>query len=396
MKPGMTAATRADRVDEVEKMKLKKLKADTYKVRRAEGRPKHGKMSMVVCGLGFVSLLMQSAIVFMPAMRENKYGVFGYAQKRGWGFFQISGKRRQFWHDMSMDTCNWWGGLNVGGMCGSPICIWYRLKCETYTEFMVLSYILGSVMVIAYLLHIACVAWTAVLNTRMIRYAGKTWPIIFFVDLTCSAIWIILSENMFDTLNDKSHYPTPELAYGTILSGVSGLLLLVCAIGGCQLWSWWPDIDLAAFDSSDEDEEDKNSDGSDTDDDKTGKKDRKPKAQSGGGANGAWEQQSGTEPGMGMGMAIVQQGYYDPSQSGMQYVQPQEGNGSDMLPGVSAEGAGVMYTPGHAAEWESQPAELRKGDTYMPQHPPGAEGPEASGDAFAEGMPQQPGSYNKW
>jgi len=363
MAPGMGAKmTQAERIDEIEKRQIKKLKADTYKQRRKEGRPNHGTTSMACLILASIAILAQTGTLFVPSMRSNYYGVFGYATPRRWGFFGVSGKTTKFWHDIAMDTCGYFGALNVGGVCASPICLWYRLKCESYMTFGCISYGIAFLLVISYFLHIACLAWTGMLTPRSLRHAGKCWPIVLLLNVTGSVAWYIFSENMFDELMARSFYPAPEIGAGLIASGVSSVLLMICTYCGCVLWKMWPDIDLSEWDSSDdegEQDEDDDKGDSDTDDDSKAKK-AKGKT-----TNNAKAQ--GGAQAMGM-QASVQQGY-DMSQGqaamGMQYMQPQEGGGDAGM----GMGAGPVYTPGQEVAWESQPAELRKGATYMPQQP---------------------------
>jgi hypothetical protein len=384
MMAGRVPMTQSDRIEEIEKRQIKTLKADTYKQRRKEGRPKHGSTSMAVMVLGSIALMMQSGTLFYPCLRSNNYGVFGYGAHRAWGFIGIKGKTFKLWHEIAIDTCGYFGALNVGGVCASPICLWYKLKCESYMTFMVVSYSAMFVLVISYLLHVAIIIWTALHRPRTIRYAGKCWPIVLILNLTGSVVWFILSEEMFDELMSKSFYPTPEVGGGLYASGMSSVLLLVCTFCGCQLWKWWPDIDLAEWDSSedeeedDEDEDDK--DDSDTDDERKAKKGKKK------GKNA----QGGVGPGMGV-QAPMQQSYgMSQAGMGMQYVQPQEGFVG------AAVGAGPVYSPGQEDHWESQPAELRKGATYMPQQPGGDMIAQAPSAGYAEGAPQQQGNGNNW
>merc|ERR1719291_1424534 len=352
MMAGKAPMTHSERIEEIEKMQIKKLKADTYKQRRKEGRPKHGTTSIVAMVLGFIALILQAGALFAPSLRANRYGVFGYAMPRYWGFFGVSGKTTKFWHDIAIDTCSYFGALNVGGVCASPICLWYRLKCEEYMTFMVVSYSCAFFLVISFLLHIAILAWTGLLSPRTIRYAGKCWPIVLTLNITGTVVWFFFSEEMFNSLMTKSFYPDPEVGGGLIACGISCVLLLVCTYCGCQLWKWWPDMDLAEWDSSEEEGDDDDDDKGDSDDTDDGKKAKKAKK------TGAKAPAAAQGTGM-----------------GMQYMQPQVG-GAD-----AGMGAGAAYAPGTESDWESQPAELRKGATYMPQQPGGdmiAQAPSAA------------------
>merc|ERR1719145_322461 len=60
MMAGKAPMTQSERIEEIEKMQIKKLKADTYKQRRKEGRPKHGTTSIVAMVLGFIALILQA------------------------------------------------------------------------------------------------------------------------------------------------------------------------------------------------------------------------------------------------------------------------------------------------------------------------------------------------
>jgi len=352
MMAGKAPMTQSERIEEIEKMQIKKLKADTYKQRRKEGRPKHGYTSMIAMILGFIALMCQSMTLFAPMMRGNRYGVFGYSMPRFWGFFGVKGKSTKLWHEIAIETCGYFGALNVGGICGSPICLWYKLKCQSYTTFAVVSYAVAFFLVISYLLQVAVIAWTGLLSPRTLRYAGTCWPIILVLNLSGSVVWMVSSEMMFEELMEKSFYPAPEIGPGLIVSGISSVLLIICTYCGCQLRRWWPELDLSEWDSSeddqDEDQDEDEKGDSDTDDEKKAKKTKTKKKAA-----------TGQLAVQGMGMQAPMQQGYDMSQAGMgmqyaQYVQPQEGGGAD-----AGMGAGPVYSPGQESDWESQPAEMR-------------------------------------
>merc|ERR1740121_3140680 len=170
---------------------------------------------------------------------------------------------------------------------------------------MVVSYSAAFFLVISYLLHIACIAWTGLLSPRTIRYAGKCWIIILILNLTGVVVWYIFSEEMFDELMAKSFYPSPEIGPGLIVSGISSVLLIICTFCGCQLWKWWPDMDLSEWDSSeDEDDEDEDDKEGDSDSDESDKKGKKKGANAKGGVQG-----------VGMEMQAPMQQGYDMSQA---------------------------------------------------------------------------------
>merc|ERR1740138_248460 len=101
---------------------------------------------MFLVGIGAVTWCLQAMALMFPMWRQSFIGVMGYPQSRSWGIFAVKGRTIQSYHSQSYNTCGYYAELNVGGLCASPICLWYRQKCEIYTDFMAYSYTIGALM----------------------------------------------------------------------------------------------------------------------------------------------------------------------------------------------------------------------------------------------------------
>merc|ERR1719436_842477 len=99
----------------------------------------------------------------------------GYPASRSWGIFHVKGMRTQSYHAQAYDTCGYYAELNVGGLCMSPICLWYRTKCMTYTDMMIYSYTIGAIMLIGLFIHTMCIVWLAKFSCKTIKWQACWW-----------------------------------------------------------------------------------------------------------------------------------------------------------------------------------------------------------------------------
>jgi len=358
---------------------IKRLKQDTYKVRKLEGRPKHGTSSIVILSLGACCWLIQAGCLAVPEWRSTWTGVMGYPHRRGWGLFAVSGRNTVMHHEMAQTTCRFFAELNVGGICASPICLWYRLKCQTYIDMMIYCYCLGFMAILEMCTFGACLFWTAKLNPRSIRWASIWWLLTVFLHLIVLIGYYISTEMLFDTLDSKSFYPPPMPGMCCIGASFTCISLIIVSILGIKLKHMWPELDLDNFESTDESDEDED-DESDSSEDGAKKKKKKKK-----GAQQDWQEQ-GYDPGyQGQQWAEQPQGYgqgydpalgYDPSQN---YGLPAPGT----QPGYDASGG----WPQEAA-WGA-PSTL--GGSTIPSYDTGGYGAQGMPAPQHFGSPQAPG-----
>merc|ERR1719408_1183404 len=122
------------------KKQMQKLEKDTYAVRKAEGRPKHSQTSFTVIGVGVCSWFALCIAIVIPEWKANWIGMMGYPHKRSWGLFSVVGMESKMHHEAMTDACRFFSQLNVGGVCASPVCNWYRLKCQVGMDLTMVSY----------------------------------------------------------------------------------------------------------------------------------------------------------------------------------------------------------------------------------------------------------------
>mmetsp|Transcript_156489 Transcript_156489/g.272288 ORF Transcript_156489/g.272288 Transcript_156489/m.272288 type:complete len:248 (+) Transcript_156489:122-865(+) len=238
------------------------LTSDTYEVRKAEGRPKHGTNSMAIIAEGLILWFIALISILMPEWRSNWIGVMGYPFRRAWGLFTVTGKTTRFHHEVMTDTCRFFAQLSVGGVCASPICLWYRLKCQVFMDFMMVSYTSGFFFILALLIHTLCILWTMRLTPRMIRWAATWWCAAILIHVCAFTFWFMMTQLEFDTLDAEAMYPEPpfSMCFWCEMLVVFGLIGI--SLQGFALLKTWPEPES---DSSSEDEDDDDDDDTDED-----------------------------------------------------------------------------------------------------------------------------------
>jgi len=238
----------------IESKRKERMVKDTYEIRVKEGRPNHTNASIFAIIVGSLSWMIQFGCVMSPYWRTTYIGVIGYPHPRSWGIWMVSGKSTQGYWQQQTQTCEYYTQLNVGGVCASPICIWYRIKCITYMQMMCVSYSVGVAFVIELVLHLLCVFWTCSLTPRLIRWAATWWPVCALLHIGGWGVWVYMTDEQFGDLEMKSYYPTPGIGGGAYGSALALLGLLFNVVMGCQLYATWPEPDSDSEDSSEEDD----------------------------------------------------------------------------------------------------------------------------------------------
>lgn len=286
-----------DKAVRMEKAYLQRAKKETYKERRKEGRTKHGQTSWASIIIGVFAWLLQVTAILTPNWRASWVGVLGYPHPRKWGLWAIAGAKTQYYHEYSTTTCGFYGQLNVGGLCASPICLWYKQKCSSSIDFWMVGYGVGIGFVVELIIHMLCIFWTVRLTPKFLRWASIWYPVAVVMHVGGLVAWILVTEAEFDELGAKSYYPTPPPGLGVIMSSIAGAGLVICAFFSCLLKAMWPEVDLENLDSD-------SSEASSADEDE-------PKKQQGSGPPGPMSQEGyspmappmGYDPAGPMGMA---------------------------------------------------------------------------------------------
>eukprot|EP00930_Biecheleria_cincta_P098906 TRINITY_DN90556_c0_g1_i1.p1 TRINITY_DN90556_c0_g1~~TRINITY_DN90556_c0_g1_i1.p1 ORF type:complete len:399 (+),score=74.64 TRINITY_DN90556_c0_g1_i1:159-1355(+) len=259
-KPGLNAAK--DYKDYQEEF-LKRKKLNTFKERRKEGRTMHTRLSVALIIAGILGLVLQGMSLAVPSWRSSYMGLIGYATRRHWGLFTVWGSRSQMHHTVSSDTCAWSSQLIVLNSCLSPICKWYLLKCQRYFDLMLFSYGTGVVIVLCWIIQVLCVVWSFIFSTRTIRFAATWYPVIALFSLAGTIFWVVMTEVMFQELDEKSFYPVPPIGASFIASVGAIVCQIANSIMARQLKYMWPEIDPDdphQFSSSEDDEDDSDED----------------------------------------------------------------------------------------------------------------------------------------
>lgn len=149
----------------------------------------------------------------------------------------------------------------VGGICSSPICLWYKLKCEVYFEMMCLSYGCAFAFIIGFLMHIYSLVSTARMKPRSLKVASRCWPICTILHLACVLTYFIMTEEMFGELDAKSTYPTPDPGLSMFAAFAAVIMLGAISVLGCTLSGTWPEEhEIESSDSDDDDDKDEGDD----------------------------------------------------------------------------------------------------------------------------------------
>lgn len=224
---------------------------------RREGKPFHGSTSVTIMIIGGIALLLNLIALVVPYWRSSYRIMLGYMNYRHWGLFSVQGRTRKMHHAMYVDNCGYWGGLMVGGLCTSPICLWYKLKCEVYFELAILSYGCAAVFLIGFFTHISCLVQTARMQPRSLKVASRCWPLCTILHLAVVITYFIMTEEMFDELDEKSTYPTPDPGLAMYATALAVLLLGATSIFGFSLSGQWPeDFEVESSDSSEDEGDD--------------------------------------------------------------------------------------------------------------------------------------------
>jgi hypothetical protein len=234
---------------------IAKLKKDTYKTRRAEGRPKHGQTSFAVLGIGLISWLLLMVALFMPEWRTNWLGLLGYAHKRSWGLMSVVGMKSKMHHEAMQDACRFFSQLTVVGVCASPICIWYRTKCQIYMDLMAVSYASMAGFIFAVILHTLCIIWTMRMTPRMLRWSAIWWVAQVIIHASIVMFWWLMTSESFASLDAQSMYPEPDFAFCFYIECFVVMLLTTNSILGITLMKMWPEESSDDDDSEDSDED---------------------------------------------------------------------------------------------------------------------------------------------
>lgn len=236
------------------------LESDTYEVRRAEGRPKHGTNSLCIIALAIMLWFMHLIALALPEWRSNWIGVLGYPFRRAWGIFTVTGRSTRFHHEVFQETCRYYSQLNVGGICASPICLWYRLKCQVYMDMFAICYVSGFFYLLALLIHTLCIVWTMRMTPRMIRWAATWWCACILIHMSTGTFWFMMTQEEFDSLDAEAMYPEPSFSFCFFAEcGVTLGLMCVCFLG-FTLMKTWPEPDSDSTSSSDPDDYDEETD----------------------------------------------------------------------------------------------------------------------------------------
>jgi len=246
---------------------MRRKKMNTYQERRKEGRTMHTKASRTAIIVGSLSWIFGAMAVVLPSWRSSWVGLIGYGTRRNWGLLYVAGRKTTFHHTMYDNNCKWYGHLMLGNSCLSPICRWYLLKCNVYFELCLYSYSAAVGVILGLMLQTLCLYWTFLLSTRSLRWAANWWPVAALLFLGGAIFWVVMTEGLFEQLNEESWYPVPPPGLSFILACVSTVGMLVNAYLGYTLHYMWPEVDPDdpdQFDSDDEEVEEEN----DTDDEK--------------------------------------------------------------------------------------------------------------------------------
>lgn len=238
---------------------LKKLKEDSYAVRREEGRPKHGQTSFAILGIGAISWFFFALAIVLPKWRANYMGMLGYPHSRSWGLFSIVGLETVSYHDYMGNMCRYYSQMAPGGLCMTPICLWYRTKCMVSMNLCAAHYATAFFFALVLVLHSLCLVWTMRMTPRLIRWAATWWCAQVVLHFAVLMFYIFMSSDCFVSLDNESMYPEPNFSWCFYMECLVILCTCTNAILGMTLMKMWPE----SSSSSEEDSEEQSSEDED-------------------------------------------------------------------------------------------------------------------------------------
>jgi len=244
---------------------LERKKQNTFQERRKEGRTKNSRSSYAVYVIGGFSVFFNFISIAFPYWRSSWVAVIGYGHRRHWGLFVVQGRFSRPHHLVSDIACKHFGETMLGSTCTSPLCRWYRLKCHTYYNFMLASYICAFFYIVAQILFLLVFRWMIKLEPRSIRYANLWVKVAVFFQLGSVVAWFIFSELMFQELEEMAFYPKPAPGVSFILAVLSCIGWIVNTILIRILCGMWPEVDPDDPDQFKDDDDDDDDDDEDED-----------------------------------------------------------------------------------------------------------------------------------
>lgn len=232
--------------------KRQQLDRDTYLRRQEEQRPKHGQQSFTIVGIGIASWFLLLMCLALPEWRASDYGVLGYMHRRSWGLFTVLGKKSMMHHQMFEESCRYMRDVTFNGMCMTPICHFYRIKCTTYLNLMMFNYFCGFGWAVCLVLHTLAIIWTVRLSPRMIRWADYCWGFQLMAHLTLFSVWNIGTGICYAELDTESYYPEPDNSFCVYFEALVIMAVATNWMMGFQLWCAWPE---ASTEESSEDDD---------------------------------------------------------------------------------------------------------------------------------------------
>jgi len=232
---------------------LKKLKEDSYAVRREEGRPKHGQTSFAVLAIGAISWFFFALALVLPKWRANYMGMLGYPHSRSWGLFAIIGLETVSFHDYMGNMCRYYSQMAPGGLCMTPICLWYRTKCMVSMNMCATHYATAFCFSLILILHTLCLVWTMRMTPRLIRWAATWWCAQCVLHIAVLIFYILMSADCFVSLDNESMYPEPNFSWSFYMEVLVILCICTCAVLSLTLMKMWPESSSSGEESTEED-----------------------------------------------------------------------------------------------------------------------------------------------
>lgn len=235
---------------------LKKLKEDSYAVRREEGRPKHGQTSFAILGLGAFSWFVFATAIALPKWRANWIGMLGYPHARSWGLFTVVGQDSLSHHGYMAAQCKYYSQMAPGGLCMTPICLWYRTKCMMAMNMCAACYASAFFWILVLVLHTLCLVWTMRMTPRLIRWAATWWCAQVILHFAVLMFYVFMTADCFATLDNESMYPEPNFSLCFYMECFTIMCVCTIAILSMTLMKMWPESSSSGSGSSEDDSED--------------------------------------------------------------------------------------------------------------------------------------------
>mmetsp|Transcript_6269 Transcript_6269/g.13546 ORF Transcript_6269/g.13546 Transcript_6269/m.13546 type:complete len:279 (-) Transcript_6269:97-933(-) len=188
-------------------------------------------VSYTVIYMAVFCLFLQSMCLLVQGWRYNAAGMQGYTESRTYGLIGVSGKTFMS-HYQNYDQACFYHTRIAGdgqGACNMALCLYYRAKCQSFRQVMVVSYTMLVVMVTTMVATFAGLFFVLRHDSFFLGWARRMWALAFCLFIPGLVIFNLQIDSAFAEINKHGMYPTPVFYVNTYCA------MIVCAVLGANM-----------------------------------------------------------------------------------------------------------------------------------------------------------------